>query len=68
MSKVKNLSNVSICFDVAVEYMDDEIRENVHSDIAPCSEQEFMTAYENKHIEKLGKYWFLSEEDALTQI
>jgi hypothetical protein len=32
-------------FDAAVGLMDDEIREDLHSRIAPCTEVEFLKAY-----------------------
>lgn len=32
-------------WDTIVEMMDDEIREAVHSDIAPCTEEEFLDEY-----------------------
>ena len=47
-------------FDAAVELMDDEIRERLHSELAPCSEQEFFTAYEQAHAERYGTDWELS--------
>ena len=31
--------------DVWAGYMDDEIREAVHNDLAPCSDAEFLAAY-----------------------
>lgn len=31
-----------------VGYMDDDIRENVHNDLAPCSEEEFLDEYVNR--------------------
>lgn len=42
-------------FDSAVDLMDDEIREAVHADLAPCSDIEFMREYEKRHLEKYGK-------------
>ena len=33
-------------FEAAKIFMDEEIRENLHGEIAPCTEQEFFTAYE----------------------
>ena len=42
-------------FDVAVSVMDDEIREAVHSDLAPCGEQEFMDEYCKRHEAKYGE-------------
>jgi hypothetical protein len=35
--------------------MDDELRERVHSEIAPCSEQEFIDMYAQLHVEKYGE-------------
>ena len=36
------LNGYMVDFDEAVNLMDDEIREAVHADIAPCTDQEFM--------------------------
>ena len=38
----------SASWDVIVHYMDDDTRELVHRDIAPCSELEFLIAYLEK--------------------
>lgn len=32
-------------WEAIVTYMDDDIRENVHNDLAPCSEEEFLNEY-----------------------
>jgi homoserine kinase len=32
-------------WDLIVSFMDDKIREKVHSELAPCTEQEFLTRY-----------------------
>lgn len=32
-------------WDVIVNFMDDETRENVHMELAPCTEAEFLTRY-----------------------
>lgn len=42
-------------FEVAVNLMDDEIREQVHAELAPCSELEFLTAYMAEHEKKFGE-------------
>ncbi|WP_249311965.1 hypothetical protein [Congzhengia minquanensis] len=34
-----------INWDAIVSYMDDEIRETVHAELAPCSEHEFLKRY-----------------------
>lgn len=41
-------------YDAAVQLMDDDIREAVHRDIAPCSDLEFLTEYIKRHAEKYG--------------
>ena len=42
-------------YDSAVALMDDEIREAVHADLAPCSDTEFLTEYMKRHAEKYGE-------------
>ena len=42
------------CYNAAVALMDDEIREAVHADLAPCTEIEFLTEYMKRHEEKYG--------------
>ena len=42
-------------FEAAAQLMDDEVREKVHSDLAPCSEQEFADAYCREHAQKFGE-------------
>lgn len=44
-------------FETAVALMDDEIREEVHAELAPCSEEEFLMAYMDRHFEKYGEYF-----------
>lgn len=38
-----------------VALMDDELREQVHAELAPCSKQEFLTRYKELHFEKYGE-------------
>lgn len=42
-------------YDIAVNLMDDDIRESVHSDLAPCTNQEFFDEYCKRHFDKFGK-------------
>ena len=58
---VINLSGEKIYFNAAVQNMDTEICEKLNNELAPCSEQEFFTAYEKAHQEVFGEPWFLSE-------
>lgn len=60
---VINMNGTEINYEAAVELMDDEIREELHMDLAPCTEQEFFTAYEKAHAEKYGEEWELSKEN-----
>ena len=61
--KVINMNGTEINYEAAVELMDDEICESLNFEIAPCTEQEFFTAYEEAHIEKYGEEWELSKEN-----
>lgn len=42
-------------FAAAVNMMDDDLREELHAQLAPCSEEEFLRAYEKAHFEKYGE-------------
>ena len=43
--------------------MDDDIREQVNSELAPCTDQEFFSAYEKAHEEKFNEVWELSKSN-----
>ena len=60
---VINQEGAKINFDAAVALMDDEIREQIHDELAPCTEQEFFAAYEKAHAAKYGEPWELSKEN-----
>ena len=59
--KVTNEYGEEINYDVAVNFMDDELREQLHMKLAPCTEQEFFNAYAKAYEEKYGEEWFLSK-------
>lgn len=63
MTHVVNANGTIIDYDVAVSLMDDGIREDLHRELAPCTEQEFFTAYEKAHAEKYGEEWELSKQN-----
>lgn len=48
-------NNTQVDFEAAVNLMDDEIREALHGELAPCAEQEFFDAYCKAHEEKYGE-------------
>lgn len=58
---VKNVYEVEINFEVAVELMDGDIREELHGKLAPCTEQEFFDEYCKVHEEKYGEEWELAK-------
>lgn len=60
---VVNTSGVEISFESAVELMDGDIREELHSELVPCTEQEFFSAYEKAHEERFGETWELSKKN-----
>ena len=62
-TKVINQNGTEIYYDVAVQHMDDGLREELHRELASCTEQEFFEAYEKAHAEKFGEEWFLSAEN-----
>ena len=44
----------AVDYDAAVNLMDDEIREEMHTRMAPCTDQEFIDAYVAAHAEKFS--------------
>lgn len=46
------LNGYEVSFEACVALMDDEIREELHAELAPCTEQEFLDAYVVRHAEK----------------
>ena len=50
-----NLDSNMVDFDICVSMMDDDIREQLHRELAPCTNQEFLDAYVDKHFEKYGE-------------
>lgn len=55
MAYVNDINGNAIDFDAAVNMMDDEIREEVAANIAPCTDQAFIEAYAEAHEQKLGE-------------
>ena len=55
MNKIVNLNGQEISYAAAEALMDDDIREELHRALAPCSEEEFLEAYCKAHKEKYGE-------------
>lgn len=60
---VKNNYGVEIDWNTAVNLMDDDLREELSADLAPCTEQEFFEAYAKAHDNKFGEAWELAKEN-----
>lgn len=52
---VVDCNDREVDFDAAVNLMDDEVREKLHMEFAPCTVQEFFTAYEKAHYQKYNE-------------
>lgn len=63
MSTVTNMSGAVIDFPAAVHFMDDDLREDLHSSGEYESDQLFFTSYEKAHAAKYGKAWELSKSN-----
>lgn len=63
MTIVINSNGTSIDYDAAVELMDDDLREEVAADLAPCTEQEFFTEYCKRHAAKFSEIWELDKSN-----
>jgi len=48
-------NNREIDYDSAVVLMDDDVREELHALLAPCTNQEFFDAYVERHLEKYNE-------------
>lgn len=44
----------------AVNYMDDELREEIHAEMAPCTAQAFCDEYARRHMAKYGQEWIIN--------
>ena len=62
---VRNEWDVEFVYEAIVPYMDDEIREDLCREIAPCTEQEFFDAYCKAHEEKFGEEFELAKRNPI---
>lgn len=58
---VINPYGLEIDWDAAVALMDDDIREQVHAELAPCTPQAFFDRYCQLHAERYGEPWELAK-------
>ena len=55
MRKVVDWDGREVDFDAAVALMDDDIREELHAELSPCSVQRFFNAYLEQHYADFGE-------------
>ena len=55
--EITNSWGTTVDFEAATQLMDDELREKLHMELAPCTEQEFFEAYAKAHTEKFNEEW-----------
>lgn len=60
---VVNEYGVNVDYDLAVSMMDDDLREEIHGDLAPCTDQQFFDEYVKRHEQKLNEVWELAKEN-----
>lgn len=60
---VKNMYGDELDFYTVPDYMDDDIRERLHSQMAPCSDQDFFDAYCKTHREQFSEEFFLNRKN-----
>lgn len=61
MKTVTNAWGTKVNYEIAKMMMDDEIREKLHAEIAPCMIQTFFDAYCAAHEEKFGTEFELAK-------
>lgn len=52
---MNNRTGEEMDYEAAVMLMDDDIREELHREIAPCTDEEFLNEYAERHFEKYGE-------------
>lgn len=69
MRSYVKVENGKVDYEDAVVLMDDDIREELHRKLAPCTDQEFFDAYVKRHAEKFDgedfveAHCYVREED-----
>ena len=60
---VKNFWNVEFDYEVAENFMNDDLLEELAAEIGDCTDQEFFDAYCEAHEERFGEEWELAKEN-----
>ena len=54
------LNDTPVDYDAAVNLMDDDIREDVHAALAPCTKQAFLNAYALAHAAEFSEEFIVN--------
>lgn len=60
VSGMVEVNGEMVSFETALSLMDEQIREDLHQELAPCTDQEFVDAYIERHLEKFGEEFTVS--------
>lgn len=55
MRTMVKVENGFVDYKDAEFFMDNDLREELHAEMAPCTDQEFFDAYRERHAEKFGE-------------
>ena len=58
MRTVTNQYGNEIDYEASVQMMDDDLREELHRKLAPCTDQEFFDAYSDAHLKTYSTEWY----------
>ena len=62
---VLNESGAEVDFEKALDYMEDNLKEEIQKRMPYCSAQQLFSAYEEAHRERYGKWWLSNEKGLL---
>ncbi len=53
-------NNAKNYYDACVNLMDDDLREELHSKLAPCTDELFLERYCDEHLKKFGQEFIVN--------
>ena len=61
--KIINQYGEEFFFEATIDSMDDDLREELHAEFAPCTDQTFFDKYAEAHLEKFGEEWIWNTQN-----
>jgi len=56
---MKIFEKADLYYQACVNMMDDDLREDLHSELAPCTEDEFLETYCDRHLAKFNEIFYV---------